>query len=341
MTQNTGTKSSIHILNKAKMRIVGNSIWMVPVCYEAKCALVELDIDTGELLTMDYFPEKEGRNCLQTGIAFANGYLFFSPGNGKKIWKYDIEHKNFIEMDMNLTEEEINLRGGRFSNIIQYQNQLFLFGMWVEGIIKYDLDTGNVKRYTEHHEELNPKERFAPNGIYATKSILIEDKIYYLCQNFRTVIIFDMINESCSIFDIDTDEDVVFSDIEYENGQFILYGVNEKAYIWETGTSRAELCGYLTGRELQNKWLIEAGEFTNASDISYIEKKDNRILLQNELTGNVYLMDIEEDEYRLSKLPINHDKVALQVLKKDGIVAESDICSLNSLISVLTECDIK
>ena len=137
-------KKRIRISNHAI--IDEDDLWLVSNYINA---LLNYDINKGNLKKIYLFPEKFINTYLTVSYVKVGNKLFFAPYNSQNLWCFHIETENFEKIDLKLRNDEKDIQQ-KFRTIFYYKGELILIGFKIPCILRIDIKTNRVQRHDEY-----------------------------------------------------------------------------------------------------------------------------------------------------------------------------------------------
>ena len=120
--------------------------WFIAEGYNALC---RMNLATGEITPVVKFEDFPIKIGLYSRFLKIDNTILFSPSNAKEICEYNIETQRCKKIPF-----DNPLKYANFGHIIQYKNYAFLIPWYYPAILRYDLETGECKYYTDCLKEL-------------------------------------------------------------------------------------------------------------------------------------------------------------------------------------------
>lgn len=128
------------------MVLENEEAWFIAEGYNAFCRMNLISGEITPLIKFEDFPIKSG---LYSSFLKIDNTILFSPGTAKEICEYNIETQECKKTPFKNPTEYAN-----FGHIAQYKNYAYLLPWNYSAILRYDLETGACKYYTDCLKEL-------------------------------------------------------------------------------------------------------------------------------------------------------------------------------------------
>ncbi len=362
-------KKRIRISNHAI--IDEDDLWLVSNYINA---LLNYDINKGNLKKIYLFPEKFINTYLTVSYVKVGNKLFFAPYNSQNLWCFHIETENFEKIDLKLRNDEKDIQQ-KFRTIFYYKGELILIGFKIPCILRIDIKTNRVQRHDEYLIGLKKR------GIEKEEAILgyhyqrIKDSLYLPMLNQNIIVMFHLTDNRFELFNIENLTSKGFDAIDYCNKKFRLISSDGKEVIWKPkDNQKAESKLNLPENDSRNYWTtmhykaitvyfplfdtkiwIKNNEekvkslsflypkpevIPNGSRYEFIKQNKERIYFQVRTTGDGYYVDLKNMEIHSLNLAIPDDDMCNQILKEiiDSIdeekISETEVMNIENYISL-------
>jgi len=193
--------------------VEGKYIWFIANEYNALC---KMSIDTAETIVVAEIPEESVKNSFGNyyGIKKIDNSIYLIPRNSSAITIYNIKRNEFEKIF--LFNDDVN----KFQQVVFFNECLYLFPMYYEGIIQYNIYTKECIYHTEWIEHL---EKFVESEdsleSFFQKGVLVEGEVVLLASSKANVVMeFNMTTGDYNLFEVGKSGDKFFeieSDGEY------------------------------------------------------------------------------------------------------------------------------
>jgi len=185
--------------------------------YNVFCSM---DIDSGEINIIDSIPEGNVRSWrLGAKIVQWRDKLFFAPMCADKIWRYDLNRKEWKGYERkpldNWTESKDMFQA------VLYKEKIFFIGSFYPAIIVLDPETEEIEYITEPYKNRIELSKETSDCWFRTDYVLKENLLYMASCVDNTVLCFDMDSFAYSYIRVGEDE-LKFSGIGWDSGYFYL-----------------------------------------------------------------------------------------------------------------------
>jgi len=216
-----------------------NILWLLPRNIDE---LFSMNLDTGETRSMGEIPgNKEYGDPLYTSIVTTENNVFIIPYKENSVLKFNILSNSYDSIFTVNTQKNI----GKFMASICYNETLYIFPIYYNSIVKYDLITGIAVENDKLCNELE-KYRYDDKAFYFTRGLMDNgDKLFLTTPLVNIIIIYDMQTDNYDIHHIGKSENS-YATIVYDGKYFWLFPLNGGAIVKWDGVSNnyEELCDY-------------------------------------------------------------------------------------------------
>lgn len=343
-----------------------DTLWFVS---SNTASLICVDRKSGNVKNVYQIPVEEIRKNDFIEIVIIEKDIYLIPYSADKIYCFNVETEKFAEivLPFNKWEEKcIN----KFYKVFYVNEALYLIGRGVNCVLKYDLKEKKIKKIEGWKGE---------TGLLSWQCVAIDDYIYIACAQENAIIKIHAKDDSWEKLNVYNVKDMGFDKIFYSNQKMHLIDKNSNKFYCDMDVLKSNVKDlemrfveqmsrkvyrvfcyngkeyYFYLNEYEIDVVYEDGTYRQiAYDFSelmegikydcydFIFSKGSRIYWQIELTGDVYILDMENDTVQKIKLSIENQSYDEMVerahrKRKRGIITESHSYNVKNLCRYINE----
>lgn len=167
---------------------VGDFIYFISGDYNI---VFRIELSSGELSIVGSFPEEKMlARRLGSKIIEFNNELIFAPMAAKKIWKYNIDRKEWKGYEI----KDIDGFEGTYDifQALVYKDKIYMFGSNYPAIIIFDPMTDTCEYIEDPYSEKTDLKKTVKDGYFRSDYVQIENRIYRASELKNEVLIFNL-----------------------------------------------------------------------------------------------------------------------------------------------------
>lgn len=326
-----------------------NIIWMVS---NRNAVLLKLDLNIGQIIEAYKIPYERELEYGYISIIKNENSLFIFPYNAKNMIVFNVFLKSFSVIEMPLEEKYKNING-KIRSVCKYRNYLYIVGASLPNVYEYDINKGGFRKVYEVDNE----DRFT-----IAESVL-KDGILYVPESERNIIHkIDVCNRNVKDLHFEnSDTEGVTAITCHDNKIYFatrsgnIYRLNGKEefndcgkvsddYIYRINAYDSNLLFFELFKG--NVILLDLGKKQRyvlncekdqeemkfkGSKIEMVVRKDNELIYQKRMTGELYRINLLQNEITKIDVMINEDikdKLVKFELEGNSTIKEGEHISL-------------
>ncbi len=153
--------------------------------------ICSLNMNNGEISIVDSIPEEDILNSrLGSKIINWRDYLVFAPMSAKKIWRYNLETKEWKGYERRHLGD--GKTGDEMFQAVLYHDAVFIIGSNYPAIIRLDLQSEELTYFEEPYKILEEKRKEYRDCYFRSDCVQIDNYIYLASALDNLVLRFDM-----------------------------------------------------------------------------------------------------------------------------------------------------
>lgn len=205
--------------------VVRDAVWTeekIWCCINDFNSLLSIDINTKKIELAGVFPnESYGGTQLYAAMKKIGNKIYCIPFFAKAIAVYDIQKKEFNNIEIDNSIFKCKSRGCYFWGVQEYKNYLFIFPFYGSAIIRLNINTNEIIYLSDWIAEIDSEVFNREEGYFKRQAILNDGKIYIPFCNANAVFEIECETLVWKIYKLG-DEKVGYSGICYDGESFWL-----------------------------------------------------------------------------------------------------------------------
>jgi len=209
--------------------------------------ICKVNVNTGVTDFITHIPSQKNDDILlYSNILKLENKILLTPLLANDIVEYDLSSGKIRNIPSKVLEKDRSVINNRF-NAVRFNEYVFITPFSYQAIIRYDINTGEYKYYTNWYQNLKPYIHDLDSPIFANAIMVRKNKLLMACAQNNVVM-----------------------ELDIENGETVIHTVGKEGNNYWSMTYDGEDYWLIQNENLNNdsivRWNFETGKTTEYSD---------------------------------------------------------------------------